>query len=91
VYSKSRHGRNWLGVDINSGLLAPQQHVTCICNFVPISSTLNFWDIVISYHKSGISCVLKRNTVFDKSDFYKILSLHQSSVIFGLLARDVWN
>jgi hypothetical protein len=48
---------------------------TCgICNFVLISSTLNFWDIVISYHKSGISCVLDRNAVFDKSDFYKVVS-----------------
>jgi hypothetical protein len=24
VYSKSRHGRDWLGVDINSGLSAQQ-------------------------------------------------------------------
>jgi len=30
---------------------------------------------------------MDRNTIFDKSDFYKVLSMYQSSTIFGLLAR----
>ena len=52
-----------------------------------ISSTWNFWDTIIQYHKSDLTCFLDSNTVFDKSDFYKIVSIDQRSVIFGLLAR----
>jgi len=29
---------------------------------------------------------LDRNTIFDKSNFYKVFSIYQSSVIFGFLA-----
>jgi hypothetical protein len=39
------------------------------------------------YHNSGLGCFLDRNTVFDKSDYYKVISTYQSSVIFGHLAR----
>ena len=55
-------------------------------NFVLISCTWDFWDTSILYHNSGTSFILYINTVFDKSDFYKIVSIYQSLLIFGLLA-----
>jgi hypothetical protein len=45
-------------------------------NNLQISSTLFFCDTVIPYHNLGLSWVLDRNTVFDKSDFYKIVSIY---------------
>ena len=52
------------------------QRICVICNNVLISSLWNFWDIVIPYHKSGLSFILDRNTIFDKSDFYKVISIY---------------
>ena len=34
MYSKSHHGRDWLGADINSGLSAKQSAVVGLASFV---------------------------------------------------------
>jgi hypothetical protein len=34
---------------------------------------------------------MDRNTIFDKSDFYKVVSIYPSSVIFGVLTRYLYS
>ena len=53
------------------------------CIFAPIPSTWEFWDTLIPYHDSGTSFILYINTVFDKSDFFKV-------ILIDLYGGDNW-
>ena len=58
MYSKSRHGRDWLGVDINSGLCAQQSAGRDAQASAPHSSTLCFFFAIIRYgHLSKVMII----------------------------------